>query len=94
MDISLNRSDVQLQINNSDDVFSSDYEKIYLFKTNPCSQIPEMDMENNDHHTGKTNGYSNHRNNDESYKKTQQTNDSSNTNNGNNPNRNNNNSRR
>jgi len=99
MDISLNHFDVQLQVNNGQlqqanryGVFSSELEKIYLFKNNQSCQTLDMDMGEGDHHTGKTNGY---RNNDESYRKNYQKNGSSN-NNGNqsNPNRNNNNSRR
>jgi len=103
MDISSNNFNLQHQMNNGQlqktihyGIFSSELEKIYLFKPNQNSQILEMDMENGENHTGKTNGYSQYRNNnDESYKKTRRTNGSSNNNgNGSNPNRNNNNSRR
>jgi hypothetical protein len=102
MDISLNHFDVQLQVNNGQlqqairyEVFSSDLEKNDLFQSNQSSQTSEMDMENGNHPTGKTNGYSQYRNNDESYRKNRQRNNSSNNNeNESNPNRNNNNSRR
>jgi hypothetical protein len=58
-----------------------------------------MDMENGDSSSGKRNGYSQHHNNDGSYRKSRLTNGSSDSNgggagNGSNPNRNNNNSRR
>lgn len=107
MDISLNHFDVQLQVDNGQlqqviryGVFSSIYQtdKINLFKINQSSQTSEMDMDNGDRHNGKTNGYSQHRNNkDESHRRNRRMNGSSNNHgngNGSNPNRNNNNARR
>jgi hypothetical protein len=95
MDISLTHFDVQLQVNQGQlqqavryGVFSSDLEKINLFKTNQSSQTTEMDMENGNHHKEKNNGYSQYRNNNNKEESMRNNRGSAN------PNRNNNNSRR
>ncbi len=91
MDISF---DIQFQINHgqiqSSDIFSSNFDQINLLQTNLCSYTSEMDMENGENHTGKSNGYS--RNNNNNHEKSERTNRRQT--NGANPNRNNNNSRR
>ena len=96
MDISLNHFDVQLQVNNGQleqatryGVFSSilsnsdQPEKVFSFKINHSSQTPEMDMENGNHSNGRTNGYHQHRqNNDESHRRNRQMNGSPSSNGG------------
>jgi hypothetical protein len=98
MDISF---DIQLQVNNheqyqqaiSSKIFSSNLEKINLLPKNSNSYTSEMDMENEENHTRKTNGYSrNNNNNNNNNEKSERTNNQQT--NGENPNRNNNNSRR
>ncbi|CAF5006822.1 unnamed protein product, partial [Rotaria socialis] len=112
MDISLNHFDVQNQNNDGrleqsfrDETFSSILSNVYQTdKLNLNSQTLEIEMDNGDNNSEKTNEYSQHRNNhDESYRRNRQANGASNNDNntnnsddGNrsNPNRNNNNSRR
>jgi len=94
MDVSF---DIQFQINHGEiqhtiplEIFSSNLDHINLLQTNLCSYTSEMDMENGENHTGKSNGYS--RNNNNNSEKSEKTNRRQT--NGANPNRNNNNSRR
>jgi hypothetical protein len=89
MDISF---DIQFQINHGQiqpsNNFSSNLDQISLLKTNLCSYAPEMDMENGENHTERSNGYSRNNNNEKPERTTRR------QTNGANPNRNNNNSRR
>ena len=92
-DIHLQVNHGQLQSNMPATIFSSNLENINLTPNKLPACTLEMDMENGENHSGKSNGYSRNTNNHHQYnQRPDRSNDRQN--NGENSNRNNNNSRR